>query len=205
MVATQCWPAIPETQRARYLSSPCTSFAFVGEAFTSWRFLDYPLQGAPQELLGVLLLPWLSTVSQAYFHAPSPHPLAESSLQNSSDTGCTPSPSESRFFFSFVSNLEAFRIIILANAWRAYSVLGSVPRLFHMCFDSFGSHNSPMRWVPHFQVTWLRSRWKLSKSPGARASELTGEKPGASLQAVASQPVGWATGRPASLSLALPR
>lgn len=65
VVATQCWSAVLETRKARYLLSPCIHPAFVGEAFTTLRFLDYLLQEAPWEPLGVSLLPWPSAVCQA--------------------------------------------------------------------------------------------------------------------------------------------
>lgn len=65
VAATQCWSAVLETQKARYLLSPCIHPAFVGEVFTTPRFLDYLLQEAPWEPLGVSLLPWPSAVCQA--------------------------------------------------------------------------------------------------------------------------------------------
>lgn len=107
---------------------PLVHPAFVGEAFTTLRLLDHPLQEAPRELLGALL-PWLAAVGLF-----SRSPQAQSSLWNSSNTGYTPSPSESELFFSFVSNLENFHIIILANIMESLLYVRQCSQILHFKF-----------------------------------------------------------------------
>lgn len=48
-------PAILDIQEALSLLSPCARPAFVGEAFTALRFLDYPPQEAPESCEGLII------------------------------------------------------------------------------------------------------------------------------------------------------
>lgn len=127
-VAPPCRPAIWRPRKARYLLSlsRCCSRGVDKPEIFGWP----PAGGTPGAVRGVIITPAICGLPGLFSRCPQ----AQSSFR-SPQIQVAPIPIWEWFFFSFVSNRSS-PDNDPANVWRAYSVLGGLPRCFQMCSDS---------------------------------------------------------------------